>query len=749
MTLRRKVLALTAVTIVGLFAALATIVHAVWYSNFDSLETARAALNLRRVAAALADDAEKLSSTATDWAEWDDTYAFVEDLNEEFVGSNVQSETHVKLGVDVIAIVNAAGTPVLVRAVDRISGEPFEAPADVVAAVTGTEAPLLRADGVRGIVAFSDRVALAASRPILTSQRNGTPRGHLVLVRFLDDAALAALAKRTHVALQAFRADAASFPPDVAAAETALRADEAVHVQTLDEETIAAYSAVRDVAGNPALILRIAEPRSIRLQARSGLNVLLGGLLATGVVFGGLTLLVLERFVLSRLHRLSDEARDVGSTQDLTRRVSAKGSDELAATAAAINTMLDSLEKARLEREQSEAALRASEELLLQSHKMEAIGRLAGGLAHDFNNLLVVMIGHADLLSTKLRAQPSLLHHADEIQRAGERAASLTRRLLAFSGKQALHPEVVDLNRLIGQNEDMLRRLVGSDVELVRVPEVAVDGVLVDPDQMAQVLVNLAANARDALPRGGRVTIDTVVVEFDRETDGVPAGRWVRLRVADDGIGMDADTVRHAFEPFFTTKAPGRGTGLGLASVHGIVSQAGGHVRIDSALGSGTEFRIYLPAVAGAAAPAGAPAPGSHGGGSETVLLVDDEPAVRMIAAEALSVRGYQVLQADGAEAAIRLAHASQVHIGCLVTDVLMPRVRGPELARTLRGEQSDLRVLYMSGYPDDPDVRTAVAAGAAFLQKPFTPDGLARSVRGLLDDRSGSARGAVVGAAP
>ena len=231
------------------------------------------------------------------------------------------------------------------------------------------------------------------------------------------------------------------------------------------------------------------------------------------------------------------------------------------------------------------------------------------------------------------------------------------------------------------------------------------------------------------------MTLGTAVVQFDRETDGIPPGRWVELSVADDGVGMDADTLRHVFEPFFTTKAPGKGTGLGLASAHGIVHQAGGHVRVESVVGRGTVFRSYLPAVARAPAEAQrevAVPPAAHG--HETVLLVDDEPAVRAVACEALKMQGFDVLQADGPDDALRLVRESRAPIRCLVTDVLMPKMRGPELAQRLCAARSGIAVLFMSGYPDDPDVLAAVARGSAFLQKPFRPDALARKVREVLD---------------
>jgi two-component system, cell cycle sensor histidine kinase and response regulator CckA len=381
---------------------------------------------------------------------------------------------------------------------------------------------------------------------------------------------------------------------------------------------------------------------------------------------------------------------------------------------------------------------RLLEEQLLQSQKMEAVGRLAGGIAHDFNNLLGVILGHGDLLLRRIDEQ-GLRARLEQMVKAGERASVLTRQLLAFSRKQVLEPRVLDLNSLVTEMEKMLRRLIGEDIHLLTTVADGLGRVRADPGQLEQVLMNLVVNARDAMPTGGRLTIETANVELDgpyaAEHPGIRSGPHVMLAVSDTGIGMDPETRRQAFEPFFTTKPAGQGTGLGLATVYGIVKQSGGHIEVYSELGQGTSFKIYLPRVdqeaeAIVAVPKVPPARGS-----ETVLLVEDEDALREIAAQILEEHGYTVLEARSGAAALERAesHAGPIHL--LVADVVMPQMPGRELAERLAALRPSLRVLFMSGYTEQAVLRHGVLAeGTAFIQKPFGPDSFLTKVREVLE---------------
>jgi PAS domain S-box-containing protein len=380
------------------------------------------------------------------------------------------------------------------------------------------------------------------------------------------------------------------------------------------------------------------------------------------------------------------------------------------------------------------------EVLLRQAQKMEAVGRLAGGVAHDFNNLLTAIIGYADLMRLKLAGDDAARRDLDEIAKAGARAADLTRQLLAFSRQQVLEPRVLDLNAIVTELDKMLRRLIGEDIDLSTVTATGLGRVKADPGQIEQVLMNLVVNARDAMPDGGKITIETADVDLDSGyTSGrvdLEPGRYVMLAVSDTGTGMDAEVRTRIFEPFYTTKPLGKGTGLGLSTVHGIVKQSGGHIEVYSEPGQGTTFKIYLPRIDEAASPAPArPVLDARSRGSETVLLVEDEDAIARVVRASLELQGYTVLQAtDGSEAIATCERADQ-SIDLLITDVVMPLMSGPELVRRITTIRPDLKILYISGYTDRALVHQGLRdRGSAFLQKPFTPDTLARKVRDVLD---------------
>jgi PAS domain S-box-containing protein len=388
----------------------------------------------------------------------------------------------------------------------------------------------------------------------------------------------------------------------------------------------------------------------------------------------------------------------------------------------------------------SQEQSRQNEEQIRQSQKMEAIGQLAGGIAHDFNNLLTIITGYSEMLLNRLPVGDESRESIGEIRKSGERAASLTRQLLAFSRKQVLAPVVLDLNEVVQEMEKMLGRLIGEDIELATVLDSKLDLVKADPGQIEQVIMNLAVNARDAMPVGGKLILETANVDLDElyveAHSEVPPGSYVTLSVSDTGCGMDEKTRARIFEPFFTTKGPGKGTGLGLATVYGIVKQSGGYIFVDSELGNGSTFKIFLPPVQAEKATK-KPRTSSFKAprGTETLLLVEDEDPVRVLARHALQSCGYNVLEASQGTEAIRLVEKQKGNIHLLVTDVVMPSLGGRQLVDKLHVLQPKMKVLYLSGYTDDAMVRHGLMEGeAAFLQKPFTPVVLAQKVREVLD---------------
>jgi PAS domain S-box-containing protein len=376
----------------------------------------------------------------------------------------------------------------------------------------------------------------------------------------------------------------------------------------------------------------------------------------------------------------------------------------------------------------------------LQAQKMESVGQLAGGIAHDFNNLLTAIAGYAEMARDSSPLDDIIRSDLDEILKAADRASSLTRQLLAFARKQNIEPHALNLNELILEIDKLLRRLIGEDIELVMLTAPDLGLIKADPGQIEQVLINLAVNARHAMPAGGKLTIETRNLMLDedeaRQHIGVTPGLYILLAISDSGMGMDHDTQEHLFEPFFTTKGPGRGTGLGLATCYGIIKQHGGHISAYSELGHGTTFKILLPRTSGPAMPA--PPRDDTGAlpqGDELVLLAEDEPAVRAMAARVLRQQGYHVLEAANGEEALQIARQLSEPIALLLTDMVMPRMGGKPLAEQIAQLRPTIRVLFMSGYTDAAVIQHSQAQpGSAFLQKPFSPATLARKVREVLD---------------
>ena len=531
----------------------------------------------------------------------------------------------------------------------------------------------------------------------------------------------------------------------------------------------------RPIAGTPWLIL-IEFPDDVVLKPVASYVKRMVWISLFLFVMGVAGTFVLSRNITRPLYQLTAGATAI-SRGDYSRAVNIHQNDELGQLAKAFNAMLEKvsnsqreleckvqertaqLEEANrqleslsqshahkrsvAEKERTDAleALHNTERQLVQSQKLEAVGRLAGGISHDFNNLLTVILGYSDITKRNLPEGDPLRRNVDEIVKASERAASLTRQLLAFSRKQVMQPKVFDLNIVVSDLEKMLRRMIGEDVELRVNLETDLGNIKADPVQLEQVLMNLVVNARDAMPKGGKLSIETANVYLDESYSqdhvSVVPGYYVMLAISDTGCGMDEETRQRIFEPFFTTKEQGKGTGLGLSMVYGIVKQSGGNIWVYSEEGHGTTFKIYFPRVT---AEAEEYRRAAHvlevEGGSETILLVEDAELVRTLARQVLEGAGYRVLDAGNADAAIKLCESiNGDRIDLLLTDVVMPGMSGNDMSRILLAKHPGMPVLYMSGYTDDAIVQHGVLEpGINFLQKPFTPAALALKVREVLD---------------
>lgn len=446
-----------------------------------------------------------------------------------------------------------------------------------------------------------------------------------------------------------------------------------------------------------------------------------------------------------RTHAVAMEAEVFQRAQELQganarlRELQAELESRVESRTAELRRTNEQLQREIAQHRETEEALRTSEAQFRHAQKMEAVGRLAGSVAHDFNNQLSVILSYSSLLLSDLKPVDPLRADIDSIRKAGEKAAELTRQLLAFSRQQVLAPRVLDLNDVLDEAERMLRRLLAADIELVTRKERVLSRVKVDPGQIDQVIMNLCINARDAMPEGGKLTIETANVQLDAsyttEHFGVTPGPYVMLAISDTGVGMDEATQARIFEPFFTTKEQGKGTGLGLSTVFGIVRQSGGNIWVYSEPGSGTTFKIYFPTSTEADAPPQEPPPPATLHGTETVLLVEDQDEVRQVAQQILRRYGYHAIEARNAGEALLICERHPRPIHLLLTDVIMPHMSGRQLAERLVQIVPDLRVLFMSGYTENTIVHHGILdSGIAYLQKPLVPEMLVRRVREVLD---------------
>jgi PAS domain S-box-containing protein len=866
MMLRRRMLLVIGLTLVALIVGLYGVSSSILLKDFARLERREAVRDVKRLHSAVANEVDDLNAEAAEWAEWDDTYQFVEDRNRDYIHSNLGETMLGNIRLNFIVFLNRDGQVVWGKGFDRHAQKAVAIP-DSLLQLLKESSPLLdhpNTESVHtGVLLLPEGAALVASRPIITSERTGPVRGTLILGRFLDGEAVKQIADRARLTTTVCRVDDPQLPADFRQASAALHGARNVYVHPLTDDSVGGYTLWNDVFGKPALLLRVNIPREIFAQGQATIRYLVTSLLVIGLGFGFATALLMERLVLARLTRLIADVDRIGVSNDVTARVAVHGHDELAGLATALNKMLDTLQRSQVELHESAAQQKFAadrlrlqgtaldsaanaivltdrdgvvewvnpaftkltgytfaeaygekwstlesgsdepavydevwrtilsgkvwqgelanrrkdgtpytvrmtiapvsndrgevahfiaikediteqktlQEQFLQAQKFEAVGRLAGGVAHDFNNILTAISGYTELILRRLPANDPLLRLAEQIRLSAERASGLTRQLLAFGRKQALQPRVLDLSNVVTDIEKMLRRLIGEDIELHTIRGAAVGNVRADPTQVEQVIMNLAVNARDAMPDGGKLVIEvtraTLSEEDARLHRDVQPGEYVMLAVSDTGAGMTEEVKAHIFEPFFTTKPQGKGTGLGLATCYGIVKQSGGHIRVQSEPGRGATFQVYLPRVEACAdqlpeRPKLVDLPT----GKETILVAEDEPGVRNLTVDILRDLGYRVIEVGNGEDGIRVAQEiANEKIDLLFTDIVMPQMDGKQLADWFGTSRPETKVLFTSGYTPDAIVQRGVfKEQIAFLEKPFTPAVLAQRVREVLN---------------
>jgi two-component system cell cycle sensor histidine kinase/response regulator CckA len=845
-TLRRTTIVIIGATLLCLVVGLSVTGRRLLRARFVALEERDTRQNVERALSGLADSLADLDAHANEYADWDETYAFMLTPDERFSQSEFPRAATTAFRVQVVVLLDTSHRIAYAKGLDLQKRVDTAAPRSLLTQLENRPLPAGRSTG---IVLLPEGPLLVAWQPIRPGVKEGPSRGTFILGRYLDSWQLDNLSSRIRLPVAAYRLDDPKPSPDVRWASRALSGETPILARPEDEHLIAGWALLDDVFGNPALVLRVEVPRTLHAEGQASIAYLTAALVLAGLVFAAATLFLLERFVLSRLHRFSLNVSRIAKEADFSARVSLPGKDELSDLAAAVNGMLEALDASRevlrareasfrllfasnpqtmcvFDRhtrrflEVNEAAIthygyareeflsmriddihpvedvprlltvlsrpasgltpatvwthrlkdgglidveiatsafdfqgrsatlvvarditarRTLEDQLRHAQKMEAVGRLAGGVAHDFNNLLGIIMGYAAIVLRHLPPNDPMRSKIEQIHKASERGAALTRQLLAFSRKQVLQPKIIDLNLIVGDMESMLRRLIGENIELVTVAGEHLGRIKADLGQVGQILLNLALNARDAMPNGGTLSLETANVQLDEaycsaHADVLP-GRYVMLAVADTGSGMDAEVQKHIFDPFFTTKQEGKGTGLGLATVYGIVKQSGGYIWLYSEPDHGSIFKIYLPRIDERADPEVPLLELALPRGSETILLVEDESSLRELAREILEGLGYTVLDRDSGAAALEIAERHAAPIGLVITDVIMPGMGGREVSQRVLQLHPEAKVLFMSGYTDDAIIHFGVLeTGTAFLQKPFTLDALARKVREVLD---------------
>ena len=736
MTLRTKTTLIVSLSFLCLIALLLSAAMVVVQGRFRILENDEARRNGERARDALSDQVTNIAATTGDWAHWDDSARFVQGREARFPDSNLMDDTFLTLRLDVIVYIGADGRVVYQRWFDRGTRTTTAAPQGFARAIA-PGSPLVMHPGIgshhEGLLVLPGVLLLAASQPITNSLRSLPAVGVVVFGRIMDTVEMGRLSGIIQQKTRLFSADDSSLPPQARKALAQSDAGRATLVLTHGRDRIISFVPLKDVDGEPRAVMTVSAPRPLYSEGLRSIRYLAGSLIACSLLSALLLFLLLSRKVLTPLGRLAETVRRIGAAGGEARLV-VSGRDELSEVAASINGMLDELGEAQDQRARLE-------EQLSHAHKLEAIGTLAGGVAHDFNNILMAITGFCDLLEDSLKRGTDGWSEVKEIRTAAARAASLTSQLLAFGRRQRLRYQVLDLNGLLSDMAGMLRRLLGDHVSLELAVQPGLAAIKADPGQVQQVIMNLAVNARDAMPAGGTLRIATKHVTecpaSGEDRADLRAGPWVLCTVSDTGAGMDEAVRSRIFEPFYTTKELGRGTGLGLSVVWGIVKQIDGVITVASTPGQGTTFEIYLP-VTDEAVPETKPRPSASSAAAcaGTILVAEDDAAIRRFLVAALAKAGYRTIEAaDGVDALRRAEEQGGGAIQLLVSDVAMPRMGGLILAQSLRAKHPSLKVLFISGNAELMSAGGKLPSQAMVLQKPFDTRQFLHSVRSALEE--------------
>lgn len=772
MNLRKKVLFIFGITLTGLVIFLVVISDRILLENYLHLEKQDMEAHIQRVLDSVGNEQKQMVSTANDWAGWDDTYHFVKDRNQDFIEQNINKVVMVNLQLNLLSYIQVSGENLYSYWLDPMEGLNAPVPGDLLRRLTAPAFIQKHLDEdlrLTGLWPTSNGPVIIASRPVLTSDGEGPIYGVQVMGRYLNDNEIARLTDLLQTPFEMQQVDG-DLSTDFQEAFTFINDDAPIFTKPLNASSIAAYAVLNDIDGKPAVIVKIVRPRSIYNQGLAGIRFSILALLAVGGIAGILTLVFLNSNILAPLTSLSREVQDIGLSNDLSWRVNPSGPEEIKQLANSLNSMLNRLQESDFQlresqnqlenkveertKELSDANIALKQEMeersqveqqLRQAQKMEAIGQLAGGIAHDFNNVLTIILGHAYLLDSKIKDE-RLNQSLQQIIKGGDRAASLVSQILSYSRRQVLKPERLNLNGLIAQVNDWLHRLIGEDIQIEN--KMNADAwVCVDAVHFEQVVINISLNARDAMTSGGVLTIETCLddvsapINIDFET--IPVGQYAVLKITDTGTGMDEETLSHIFEPFFTTKDVGKGSGLGLSMVYGIIKQSDGFIWAESQPGRGSTFYIYLPRVEEQIIPS--PADDEKPSSKEmtgpdlstvisTVLLVEDEPQIRQLLNDALTAAGFNVLQATDGSHALDICKQYEGHIDLLVTDVVMPKMNGPALAKAIEVDYPSIKVIYMSGYTDDIlETYGISSSNTHLLTKPFDASDLLEKINEII----------------